>query len=212
MKNHSNKFSSLILFCLIIILCSCGGKTDNVRSGASSDIKPLSCVVLLPTEIPYDDSGIDPLKKEGLRNGADFLDSTLKNMLEHSRVPRVVNPSELHQHITEISGGMRGVIKVIGERANCNTALMTILSKFNQRQGGEYAVDEAASTAFELRLVEANTGNTLWNATFNETQTSLLSNLFAFGKAKSRGFKWITVEELAAQGIEEKVKTCPYLF
>lgn len=212
MKKSSYIINRLFLFFLLVVLFSCGGKTDNTISSTSSNIETLSCMVLLPTEIRDDDSMIDPQRKESLRKGAEFLDQTLTNMLRHSQVEKIIKPSELNKQITEISGGMRGVIKVIGENANCNTALVTDVSRFRQRQGGEYATDEAASAAFELRLVQADTGISLWNATFDETQTSLLSNLFAFSKAQSRGFKWITVEQLAAQGLEEKLKGCPYLY
>lgn len=202
-----------LFVCLsLLLLFSCGGRIDNIGSQTHQDIELLSCVVLLPTIIPYDESVIDPGQRENLRHGADFIDRTLRNLLEKSQISRVINPGGLHQQFDEISGGKSGVIKGIGERTGCDTVLVTYLNKFKQRQGGEYAVDAAASTAFDLRLVVTDSGHSLWNATFNETQSSLLSNLFAYGKAKSRGFKWITVEELAAQGVEEKLKGCPYLF
>jgi hypothetical protein len=201
----------LLLSSLTMLLFSCGGKTD-MSSEKRQDIATLPCIVLLPTEISRDKSLVDPARKENLLQGAKFLDTTLKSELDQSPVANVIDPTELVPQFDEISGGMSGVIRVIGEKTQCNNVLLTNLSDFTQRLGGEYAADTPASTAFEFRLMEADTGNTLWNAAFNETQTALFNNLFAFGKAKSRGFKWITVEELAAQGVEEKLQACPYLY
>ena len=62
-----------------------------------------------------------------------------------------------------------------------------------------------------MRLVNTRDGGVLWQSMFKETQQSLMSNLMSFDKAESRGFKWITVEELVRQGINEKIEECPYL-
>ncbi|BCL61137.1 hypothetical protein DGMP_18300 [Desulfomarina profundi] len=60
-------------------------------------------------------------------------------------------------------------------------------------------------------LRHVKTGAVLWSADFKETQESLLSNILSFNKAQSRGFKWISVEELLEQGIRERLAQCPYL-
>ncbi len=197
---------------LVLALFSCSGKTDNVGSSSQQEIETLSCVVLLPTAIPYDESVIGNTLHGDLEKGSEFLDNILKSKLKQSQVTRIVYPEQLKPQVDGVSGGKSGVIKEIGESSRCNAVLVTTLSEFKQRQGGEFAVDAPASAAFELRLVDAESGNSLWIANFNETQVALLRNLFSFSKAKSRGFKWITVEELVTQGLEEKLKDCPYLF
>ncbi len=62
-----------------------------------------------------------------------------------------------------------------------------------------------------MRLVEVKTKAVLWSADFDETQESLMSNILAFNKAQSRGFKWVSVENLVRQGIKERIADCPYL-
>lgn len=212
MKIDSVILCGLILCCVTFFLVSCGGKTDNTVRKSQENIATLSCVVLLPTEIPLDDPTTDPLEKENLLDGADFFYTTLKSQLKQSEVGKVIDPRELNLQINEVAGGMNGVIKFIGSQAQCNNVLVTNLDRFNQRQGGEYAVDSPASAAFELRLMQADSGNSLWSVSFSETQVSLLSNLFSFNKAQSRGFKWITVEQLVAKGVEEKLLECPYFY
>lgn len=211
MNNYIFLLNRLFLCALILLLFSCGGKTDK-STAMRQDIASLSCVVLLPTEIPYDESAAYTIDKGDLLDGSKFLDNTLKSELDQSQVEKIIDPLDLMPQIREISGGITGVIKVIGDKTQCNNVLMPTLSKFKQRQGSGYAADEPASAAFELRLMEADSGKTIWNGAFNETQASLFDNLFAYGKARSRGFKWITVEELVAQAVEEKIKGCPYLY
>lgn len=142
--------------------------------------------------------------------GAGYLYERLQTDLQKLEVTELIEVSELGDQISEVIGGKLGAVKDIGRKARCGAVLVSTMSKFRQRQGGALAVDLPASAAFELQLLEAHSGKTLWFSSFNETQASLMSNLFSFGKAQRRGFKWITVEELVAQGVSEKVEECPY--
>lgn len=209
---------------VLAFLVSCGGKT--VDRSAEVDVEPLICVALLPTIAPYnDDTGVKGSIESGregiygeaaadngdLQAGADYLYGQLQTELEKVDVTELINVSELKEQIQEVTGGKLGVIKEIGKQSRCGAVLMSTLTTFRQRQGGSLAVDVPASAAFELQLVEAHSGKTIWISSFNETQVSLMSNLFSFGKAQRRGFKWITVEELVAQGVSEKIEECPYI-
>ncbi len=209
MKNLFTVIATCLLFTSTLILYSCGGKTEGFTS--KQEITPLSCIVILPVQIHEGDTaGLETL--DNLQAGAEFLDLTMKKELEKSKVSKIIESDQLRPPITEISGGKIGTIKEIGVRAQCDSVLVTSLNTYRQRQGGSYAVDAPASVAFEMQLFEASTGRGLWGATFSETQTSLMSNLFSFGKAISRGFKWVTVEELAEQGMQEKILECPYFY
>lgn len=196
------------IFLQFILLSGCGG-VDTQQKFSNTDISPLPCVVVLPVEVQRDGS-IGDETNDNLQAGAEFLNRTLLSELGKSKVSRIVESTEFQQHITEVSGGKIGTIREIGKRVQCDSVLMTTLNKFRQRQGGNLAVDSPAAAAFEMQLIQASTGSGLWGTTFRETQSSLLSNLFSFGKAKSRGFKWITVEELTHQGVSEKLAECPY--
>ncbi len=194
-----------------LVLVSCAGPQKKRSSG--DDITPLACVVVVPTTTPYTEQGdtISMATEEDLQEGAAFVDGVVLEELSNSKVDTVIETAQLRLQLEDIEGGRRGVLREIGREAQCDFVLMTVLTDFRQRQGGEYAVDEPASAAFEMRLFDAATGTNLWNAAFNETQASLLSNLFSFNKAQKRGFKWITVEELITQGIIDKLQECPYL-
>lgn len=207
-KLYINIFACLMLASTVFFY-SCGGKTEGFSS--KKEINPLNCVVILPVQIHEGDTaGLERL--DNLKAGAEFLDLAMRTELEKSKVGNIIESDQLQPPISAISGGKLGTIREIGNRAQCDSVLVTSLNTYRQRQGGAYAVDAPASVAFEMQLIEASTGTGLWGATFNETQTSLMSNLFSFGKAISRGFKWVTVEELAEQGMREKITECPYFY
>lgn len=208
-----NTFPRLIVLCIgmtvLLLFSSCSGRKADET--AKADVAPLPCVVLLPTSVPYEEqNGVDE-EYQDLHAGALYLDKILREELEESVVPRIVEAVQLRLQIDKIAGSTNGIIEDIARESQCGYILVTSLSRYEQRQGGEYAVDSPASAAFDMKLVDARTGRSMWTTTFSETQMSLMSNLLTFGKAKSRGFRWITVEELLAQGVREKLRNCPYL-
>lgn len=210
MRYLSNSITGCVLVSLSLMLFSCGGKTTDV-SQKDNQVSPVSCVVVLPTLTPYKDSN-EATNSNNLEAGVKFLDTSIPRELQNSKVMKVLESTQFRPAITEMSEGTQGYMKEIGEEADCKNLFITTLSKFRQRQGGEMAVNVPAAAAFEMRLVESDSGRTLWASTFNETQSSLMENLFSFGRAQSRGFKWITVEELASQGVQEKLQECPYFY
>ncbi len=202
------------IFCgAILILTSCSGKKTNETKMVRQEVEKLSCLVVMPTRNPVSTTkNMKYADAETLEKGADFLDSVITEALNGSEVERIIGPSQVETLLAEVAGGNLGMMRAVGAKVNCDTVLYTTVQRFKQRMGGEYAVDSPASAAFEMRLIDANSGTALWTGTFNETQESLLNNLFSFDKAQSRGFKWITVEELVRQGAHERLAECPYLF
>jgi hypothetical protein len=192
-----------------LVLSSCAGKKTNTT--AKMDIAPLPCVVLLQTTTPNDEPDDSVEGKNDLQAGTLFLYETIKAELRKSQVDRVIETAELGLEIGEIPGSHLEAINGSGREFQCDFIFATTLTRFKQREGGKYAVDSPASAAFIMQLIDARTGKSLWMATFSETQNTLMNNLFTFSKAKSRGFKWITVEELVEQGVREKLAECPYL-
>jgi len=166
----------------------------------------------MPTKVPYEQSEKSSKDRDELRSGALFLEDVLRQELQKSKVSRILDPSRLRSRTYDTSGGTYNVLHEIGKQEKCETALLSTISAFRKRQGTEYAVDEPASAAFALKLIDTQTGQNLWMSSFNETQVSLMSNLLSFKTAMSRGFKWISVEDLVANGAQEKLRKCAYFY
>ena len=213
MKGYQ-QFLQLLAICAVsMLLSACGSKqplpTDEERQEAHAKVP---CIIVLPVETRVNtDSSMTYDNAAVLENGADFMDSVLKEALVGKNNVRVLSNRQLTALIPRDSGSQLNLIKNVGSELKCDAVLMTQLVDYRQRVGGSYGADSPASASFKMRLINARDGRVIWQSMFKETQQSLMSNLMSFDKAESRGFKWITVEELVRQGTNEKIEECPYL-
>jgi uncharacterized protein (DUF2237 family) len=99
----------------------------------------------------------------------------------------------------------------IAAQQGCNAVLETTLSRYSERVGGDYGVKQPAAVTFAYKLYETGEGRVLCHGRFDEQQQSLMENLLALPKTKSRGLVWLTAEELARDGLKEKLGQCSYL-
>jgi hypothetical protein len=175
-------------------------------------IEPLACIVVLPagTSVGNDDTiKFDDARE--LEKGAGLASAIMTRELSGNPKVRVLTPSQVSALVSEVSGGISGTIATLGKKLNCDGVLTTTVSRFKQREGGEYSSESPASATFSMVLRHVPSGTILWSADFKETQESFLSNILSFNKAQSRGFKWINVEDLLQHGIKERLADCPYL-
>jgi hypothetical protein len=209
---HRSIMKVCLFCCAVLVLSSCAGNQEGSGRNIDRSVRKVTCLIVLPTETPVDmERKMDLAEVKSLQKGAVFIDGLIAEELKNFKGSRLVNAAQLQGFITEISGSKFGMIKRIGQEFKCDAILMTTIKRFHQREGGEFAADFPASAAFSMDLVRVDDGKVLWSGSFDETQESLLSNLFSFGKAQSRGFKWVTVEDLVRQGVQERLSACPYL-
>ena len=72
------------------------------------------------------------------------------------------------------------------------------------------SVETPAAVAFSMELIGVERGVVLWTASFDETQKALLEDIFSFAKARKRGFKWLSVQELSRDGLTSRLQEFPY--
>jgi hypothetical protein len=212
------KFSRLLVVygCVVLLLSSCssqsggGGSEEDLQ--AQAPVEPLSCIAVLPAGTLADkDETMDYPEAQSLEKGAVFATEVISRELRGNPKVRILSASQVAALAPDISGGIAGTIAELGQKLDCDGVLQTTVRRFQQREGTEYAVDSPAAVDLSLVLRHSGDGNILWSAEIREQQQSLLSNIFSFGKARKRGFKWVTVEQLMEQGIKERLDDCPYL-
>ncbi len=74
-----------------------------------------------------------------------------------------------------------------------------LIYRFQERQGGNFSVEKPASIGLHMHLIEGNVVRRTF--VFDEDQQSLSQNILGIGKFFRRGAKWITMDELAEEGI-----------
>ena len=195
------------------MLSSCSSTSDNTDDRqVQVPVESLSCIAVLPARTSVDqDQTVVYAEAQSLEQGATYATGIIKDTLKGNPKVRILNSNQVAALVPEISGGISGTVAALGQKLNCDGVLLTTVRRYTQREGTEYSVDSPAAVDFDMVLRDSRNGNVLWSADFREEQESFLSNIFSFSKAKSRGFKWITVEELMEQGIKERLDDCPYL-
>lgn len=204
---------SVFYCCAVVLLSACSSQSptdDNLDAKAA--LVPLSCIAVLPASTSVDeDETINYEKARALEKGAAYATDVMQQLLEGKPKVRILSANQLAAYGSAISGGISGTVASLGQKLNCDSVLLTTVRQYRQRQGTEYSVDSPAAVDFSMVLRHSTDGNILWSADFREEQQSVLSNIFTFGQAKNRGFKWVTVEQLMEQGIKERLGDCPYL-
>jgi len=153
---------------------------------------------------------------EVVEDGAEvFITERLKLLLE-GRTSVALIPDEqydaIRNQILSIKtepASERELLASIGRNLNADGILLVNVYQYRNRVGYDYAVETPAAIGFHLDLMEAKSGNIIWSRRYEETQRALSENLFGFGDFFKRKGKWVTVEDLAASGLEKALETIP---
>ena len=97
----------------------------------------------------------------------------------------------------------------IGEKLEVDAILTGSVYKFIQRVGSDFAADIPASVGLDFDLIDVRTGQLIWHARLDETQEYLTNNILKILTFFKRRGKWVTVEKLAASGIEKVLEGSP---
>jgi hypothetical protein len=202
----------IFFFCGVLLFSSgCGLMKRKPAETASTAAGQVTCIGVLPA-VPEVVAGgaAEKTRAADLRQGAEVMDNLLRQELQGRPDVRLVGLDLLSG--LALTGGedSREMARLVGERIGCNAILETTVSRFEEREGGEYSVEQPSAVAFDMRLYAADSGAVLWSATFDERQKTLSENLYELKKFRSRGFRWVTAEGLMLEGVRAKFAGSPY--
>jgi PBP1b-binding outer membrane lipoprotein LpoB len=198
------------LFCALFF-SACSGMMRDQTEEKAVILQPLTGIVVMPTVMTKEALGPQGKKSLSLDRVAGFVDGVIAAELEKKKKVHIVTENQLDGLLTDAAGGRLAQMKALGAKLDSNAVLEVTVTRFHDRDGSDLSVNSPASAAFDMVLTQVDSGMVLWAASFDETQEAVSSNLLSLGKARSRGFKWITVEELIRQGVKERLADCPYL-
>lgn len=204
--------AGIVLASCSFLLFGCGVKDDGPVDPGPSQLSRISCIGVLPAASLIEGQ-VAPVyfpEKEDSRRGIEVMNEILSKELGGKDKIRFVGLDQITS--LELTGGENSLAFAtqIGRNINCNAVLESTVKRFTQRDGGRYSVEAPASVAFEMRLIFIDDQSILWSAQFDEVQKSVMENLLEWGKANTRGFVWITAEELMREGVREKFADSPY--
>jgi len=195
--------------CCLIVAAGCAEKGDSVPA-ANEPTVAVSGIAVLPVRTAFElEDGLSLAEEKMLRDGSQVMDGLMKQVLAGKSGVRFVSAAQI--------GTKGGAVKNleaarrIAAQQGCTAVLETTLSRYTERVGGDYGVKQPAAVTFAYKLYEVGEGRVLCHGRFDEQQQSVMENLLTLPKAKSRGFIYLTAEELARDGLQEKLGQCSYL-
>ena len=95
------------------------------------------------------------------------------------------------------------IIQKIGQAFSADAVMSGYLYRWREREGTDYAVNRAASVAFDLYLIRPDNGTILWNERFDKTQKSLSENILDVDTFMKGQGRWMTAASLADLGLDK---------
>ncbi len=138
-------------------------------------------------------------------DAAEHLDTALRRQLAKQTDllwtvtgPNLFNSVEItnrHDHIE--------ALRSIGSARSADVVLGGYLYIFEERRGGAYGVERPARIAFEMALIQVDSGQLLWHRKYAERQQSLSEDLLAIGRFFKRKGRWVSALEMGELAISE---------
>ena len=203
----------ILLVTLVCLLAGCAGTSPTKDSNNEEGIS-LQSVVILPVQSIVQNQATTPNKNRQLTAGADMLDSLLqKYLLQNNSAAEFnfISAPKMEALLGNMNGDIISQARLVADKLNSDGVLIMTVHRFQERVGNSRSVSSPAGVTFKYKLINAASGAILCSGVFEETQKALSENIFNFSKASKRGFKWITAEELAWEGLDDKFSECPYL-
>ncbi len=204
-------FQNFVLLAALLLLTSCAAVEPEQEQVPMSPLKTITVFPVQAVEIAHhfnDDS------KNQLEAGVYTITSLLAQYLAgiQSEISfQIISNEQMESLLGEYHGDLFSQARFVASQMNSDAVLIITVERFRERDGTQYSVEAPASVSFEYKLLKSDGPQILCNGVFEETQVPLTDNIFTLKKAKKRGFKWITAEDLAREGIKEKFGACPYL-
>ena len=194
-----------------LFMGGCAGRDENAATTPGPEIK-VACIGVLPVYPVIDaDETLSQAEIKNLNEGSQAMNGLLKEALGGKSGIRFVSTQQMNA-LTGTSGKFSGLdgARQLGHQVGCNVLLETNLSRYDDRVGGQYGVKESAAVTFDYKLYEVGEGRVLCHGRFDEKQQSVMENLLNLNKASSRGFSWVTAEELMREGLKDRLNQCSY--
>lgn len=198
----------VVAVCCLLAAAGCAQK-DELAPAAKGPEVAVSGIAVLPVRPVADLEESPSFADENiLISGSRVLDGLMQETLAGKAGVHFVAAAQAGK---EMAGTNLETARRIATQHGCNAVLETTLSRYSERVGGDYGVKQPAAVTFAYKLYEVGEGRVLCHGRFDEQQQSLMENLLALPKTQSRGLVWLTAEELARDGLKEKLGECPYL-
>ncbi len=199
----------VVVVCVPVLLFGCTKKeVGKMQSPSGSNVGAL-CIGVIQAESVVDYDGT--LSYEDAKNlalGVKVMNKLLREELKGNKAVRFALDDKILVGEKPVPGNSLEYFRRVGKEMSCNVVLQTTVNRYKDRDGSKFSAESPASVSFDYRLVEIEKGTVLCRGKFDETQQSVMENLYAFKKARARGFTWVSAEDLMREGLQARFSDC----
>jgi len=207
MKNMPKIFSALAVSVLLILVAGC---SYIASEDTAKDLVPVKTIGVMPayvtSHLPKDSTDMEKLDA-----GAETINTILANYFQSYDNISMISQTEVEGLSYADTDSPLYLAREAGEKLHYDAVLIPSIARYEERDGSDYAVITPASVAFSLKLLAVDSGRIIWFTDFDQSQKPLLENILPKTRSTGSGFRWLTVAELTAAGINKKLESCPYL-
>lgn len=214
LKIKNSKLPLIVILLPVFLSCTLG--PGNLQSRHSTDLaaRNIKRIAILPADPTFSGektklshSPATPVEeKGGEKEAASLISNLLYSTMAALPHWQIVSDREVREVGAMVpKGGESARAKKLGELVYADAVITGRILRYRERVGEEWGAKSPASVAFILDLWDVRRGDLIWSARFDETQKPLSENIFALGEFAQRGARWLTVDELALEGIKKAI-------
>jgi len=87
-----------------------------------------------------------------------------------------------------------------GRELNSQGVLYGLISRYTEGDDSKDVATDRSAVSFRLWLADVKTGETLWSASFDDTNQPLSENILRLGQAAREGFRFLSAPQLIERG------------
>ncbi len=220
------RLAMLGLALFLLSLTACSKPPAASAPGAALKPCPFKTVALAPFQAAQPDTASTgvfcPISGQlypGQRvdtNALIEVTGALPTAMDLTHSCAVVPPNRLAGYLPVEPGTpgepVRRALAQAARKAGAEAILAGTVLRFRERKGSSIGVDQPASVALTIYLIDAKTAEILWHGAFDQTQRSLSEDLLGAASFFARGARWLTGAELAGVGLEDLLRRMPTQF
>jgi hypothetical protein len=191
---------------LVVLLLACG--CNPFHRGPKLE-EPVSLIAVMPIEPEQRTSAtatgaVKPLPADAPPKVTAEVYAALTSSPKWRLVPDISVAKAIRR--LKPTGDLASRARAVGKEVHADAVLYGTVSRYVEREGGEFGAQRPAAVAFQLHLISVQSGKILWNDAFEQTQQALSSNLFRWWQFWRGGPRWFTAQEFTRYGAEHMLK------
>lgn len=124
-------------------------------------------------------------------------------------LPGEVSAFIKRRHLDPSEIGPRAFFGAIAEGLDVDAVVAANVYRYEERRGSSFGAERPASVLIDIHLLDGRSGQLLWEADYNESQSPLSDNVGSLGLVVQRGAKFLTASELASWAVEQIIERFP---